>query len=115
MTPQETRNLMLRDREHWQIPFMDFVDHFRRTKGQTQLPLLPPADEKFDALIASSIEYLCNEINCSPPDWIFDIPACREPWFVAGIENLKAITIVESPVWFRTRKIFVLENFLKRV
>jgi hypothetical protein len=32
-----------------------------------------------------------------------------------GIENLKAITLVESPLRFRIRKIFVLDNFLRRV
>jgi hypothetical protein len=31
------------------------------------------------------------------------------------MENLKAIALVESPLRFRIRKIFVLENFLNRV
>jgi hypothetical protein len=43
------------------------------------------------------------------------VPACRKPWFVAGMENLKAIAVAESPLRFRIRKIFVLENFLSRV
>jgi hypothetical protein len=43
------------------------------------------------------------------------IPAYKDPWFVSGMENLKAITLVESPLHFRRRKIFVLGNFLSRV
>jgi hypothetical protein len=43
------------------------------------------------------------------------VPGLEEPWFVTGIENLKAMAIVESPVFFRRRLIFVLENFLSRV
>lgn len=39
----------------------------------------------------------------------------QPPWFVAGMENLKAIALAESPLRFRLRKIFVLENFLSRV
>jgi hypothetical protein len=49
------------------------------------------------------------------PQWTWDIPSCKEPWFVSGVENLKAIALAESPVFFRRRKIFVLENFLQRV
>ena len=39
----------------------------------------------------------------------------RQGFIVGEIERLKAISIVESPVRFRIRKIFVLENFLSRV
>jgi hypothetical protein len=68
-----------------------------------------------DALLASTAEALCDELGLAPPSWLSEIPACVEPYFVAGLENLKAITIVESPLRFRIRKIFVLENFLSRV
>lgn len=37
------------------------------------------------------------------------------PWFVSGMENLKAIASAESPLSFRWRKIFVMEIFLSRV
>jgi hypothetical protein len=43
------------------------------------------------------------------------VPAPHDPWFVSGMESLKAIALVESPLPFRLRKIFVLENFLSRV
>ncbi|HEY84127.1 MAG TPA: hypothetical protein G4N96_03305, partial [Chloroflexi bacterium] len=59
-------------------------------------------------------EYLCAELGLEPPEWLSTVPASPEPWFVSGLENLKAITLVETPVWFRARKIFVLENFLSR-
>ena len=68
-----------------------------------------------DALLASTAESLCDESGIEPPDWIAGIPACSHPFFVSGIENLKAIAIVESPLRFRIRKIFVMENFLSRV
>jgi hypothetical protein len=116
MTPSETKSRMLQNPEFWFIPFMDFVDEFRRDKNHdTLLQPLTPDNERFDALLASTIEYLCNEGKTEPPQWVYTIPGCRDPWFVSGMENLKAIAIAESPVWFRTRKIFVLENFLSRV
>ena len=49
------------------------------------------------------------------PEWTSKIPACQDPFFVSGIENLKAIALAESPLVYRIRKIFVLENFLERI
>jgi hypothetical protein len=39
----------------------------------------------------------------------------RDPWFMSGMENLKAISLIESLFPFRLRKLFALENFLVRV
>ena len=72
-------------------------------------------DRRFDALLASTIEYLCDEMRLEAPAWVWAVPSLKEPWFLSGMESLKAIAIVESPVFFRRRKIFVLENFLYRV
>jgi hypothetical protein len=116
MTSSETKELMLKNPKFWLVPFMDFVDEFRQKRNTfSLLKPITPDNEQFDALLASTIEYLCNEVNNLPPAWVYDIPACHEPWFVSGVENLKAIAIAESPVWFRRRKIFVLANFLQRV
>ena len=107
---------MQKDAENWEIPFMDFVDDFRRYPASHCIAT--PANsinEKFDALIASMVEYLCHEQGIEVPSWVLRVPACQKPWFVSGVENLKAITLVESPLEFRIRKIFVLDNFLSRV
>ena len=115
MNIRELEEVMARDPAHWQIPFMDFVDEFRRTKPSvSQQEPLNGLDERFDALLASTVEYLCAEQGADIPAWVWKVPACRAPWFVSGVENLKAIALVESPVYFRRRKIFVLENFLDR-
>lgn len=116
MTIRETKRQIEHDREYWLIPFMEFVDDFRRDRDPSwiQQPF-ELTDERIDAMLASTIEYLCDELQVNPPDWVWEVPSCRDPWFVSGIENLKAIAIVESPVYFRRRKIFVLENFLERV
>ena len=115
-TIQETKRAILDSGENWRIPFMEFVDDFRRTRDLSLIEKpFALSDKRIDALLASTIEYLCNEMNIEPPDWVWEVPSCKKPWFVSGIENLKAISIVESPAYFRRRKIFVLENFLSRV
>jgi len=101
---------------HWRVWLMDFVDDFRYYKKAEMIAEpFSLSDEKQDALLASTIEYLCDELNVETPEWLSEISPCDEPYFVSGIENLKATAIVESPLRFRIRKIFVLENFLSRV
>jgi hypothetical protein len=104
------------DPKTWRIHLMNFVDEFRVRGDRAMLAdMFPLSNERFDALLASTAEYLCDEQQIEPPAWLASIPACHQPWFVAGVENLKAIALAESPLRFRIRKIFVLENFLSRV
>ncbi len=116
MTVKDLKLHIRKDPGNWQVYLMDFVDDFRYYRDSAMIATPCKAtDNKLDGLIASTIEYLCDELKMKVPEWVLRVPPSREPWFVSGIENLKAITIVESPVYFRRRKIFVLENFLTRV
>lgn len=116
ITLAETKQKIEQNPEYWIIHLMDFVDDFRYYRREAALTQpFELNDRKMDALLASTSEYLCAELDIDPPQWIQDVPAVPEPWFVSGLEDLKAITLVETPVWFRVRKIFVLENFLSRV
>lgn len=115
-TIKQTKEFIKNDQKNWRIYLMDFVDDFRFYRdAQMIAEPFELDDERIDALLASSVEYLCSEMKIPPPEWTIAVPAPRHPWFVSGIENLKAIAIVESPLAFRIRKIFVLENFLSRV
>lgn len=107
---------MERDRKWWKIPLMDFVDDFRYHKDPAAIAdPFGLSDERKDAVLASVIETLCDELDIAIPSWLSKVPACREPYFMSHMENLKAISLVETPVRFRLRKIFVLENVLHRV
>ena len=115
-TLKETRQKIEGDPQWWCIHLMNFVDDFRYHK--TLRAVSEPfelSDVRMDALLASTTEALCDELSLVPPAWLEKIPACDEPWFVGDLQRLKAISIVESPLRFRMRKIFVLENFLNRV
>jgi len=115
ITLRETREKIESDPQYWLIHLMDFVDDFRRHRdGRAVEDAFPLSTERFDALLASTAEYLCKELGLPAPDWLQAVPAIRDPWFVSGLESLKAIAFVESPLQFRIRKIFVLENFLNR-
>ncbi len=102
--------------DSWKTHLFDFVDAFRSTRKEALVQEGPVTelDPRLRALCASVTEALCHETGVPPPAWCTGIPALRSPWFVAGIENLKAMALVESPAWFRARGIFVLGNFLER-
>lgn len=99
------------------IPFLDSVDESRRTKSVESLHklLLKSRKTKERALLNATAKYLCSELKIWVPDWASQFMWLKHPWFVSGIENLKATAIVESPVEFRANNIFVLRNFLSRV
>lgn len=116
LTLKETRQKIEGDPRWWCIHLMNFVDDFRRHKNLSAVSEpFAVGDVRMDALLASTTEALCDEVSLIPPAWLEKIPACDEPWFVGDLQRLKAISIVESPLRFRMRKIFVLENFLSRV
>jgi hypothetical protein len=115
LTIEETKRAMIEFGGQWYVPFMDFVDEFRRSRDLRLVGTPWPLDHPcYDALLASTIEYLCDEQGLEPPAWVWEVPSPRDPWFVSGLENLKATALVQSPAHFRRRKIFVLENFLDR-
>jgi hypothetical protein len=115
-TLREVKEQIGADPKNWRVYLMDFVDDFRYYKDPRMIAEpFELSDERTDALLASTAEALCDELGLKAPEWLANVPACRDPYFVSGLENLKAISIVESPVRFRIRKIFVLENFLSRV
>jgi len=116
ITLDQVREQIKSDPKHWRIYLMDFVDDFRYHRDpRTVAEPFALAGDRMDALLASTAEALCDELGIDAPEWLSRVPPCSEPYFVSGFENLKAISIVESPLRFRRRKIFVLENFLSRV
>lgn len=101
----------------WKIHYFNFVDAFRKSR---RVELIREAPHKnlspeLLALIASITRELCLETRVSVPDWANRRYTLSKPWFVSGMESLKAFALVESPASFRSNNIFVLENFLSRV
>lgn len=100
----------------WPLHLFNFVDAFRSTVNEDLVHAAPveALDTRTKALLASTVETLCSDLRISIPEWCDGIRGLAEPWFVAGIESLKPMALVESPVRFRKRNIFVLGNFMDR-
>ncbi len=116
LTANETYSLIKADSACWSIYLMDFVDDFRRERCSSLVhdKITFDKDCRFAAILAATVDYLCHELEMGTPMWCSTVAPLSKPWFVSGIEAIKAITIVESPAEFKARNIFVLENFLDR-
>ena len=102
--------------DSWKTHLFDFVDEFRRT-ADARLVLLPPpasSDQRIVALISSVVRALCEELGMSAPAWASRRHFLATPWFVSGMNSLKASALLEAPLHFRANNIFVHENFLAR-
>ncbi len=102
--------------DSWKIHLMDMVDEFRRTLDP-RLFILPPehsCPSKLKALIAATVLELCYEAQINFPECPKLTKALDRPWFLSGMESLKASALIETPYTFRSKNIFVHENFLKR-
>ena len=111
-----SERILLEGENSWKIWLFEFVDAFRKYKDPKYISA-PPVQNlsvRITALIASVVETLCEELELNIPMWCCSALPLKEPWFVSGVENLKASAIMESPLHFRKRNIFVLENFLSR-
>ncbi len=102
--------------DSWKTHLFDFVDEFRRTADGRLVILPPPSsfDRRITALIASTVRSLCEELEISTPRWATLRYFIATPWFVSGMNSLKASALVESPLHFRANNIFVHSNFLSR-
>ena len=100
----------------WKGELFNFVDRFREDPRRERIESSPAPglSPKIRALLASTVESLCVAAKAAIPEWCDAVPPLADPWFVSGMESLKASALAESPVFFRKRNIFVLENFLER-
>lgn len=105
--------------EEW-LRIAEFVDRFRGADEKKRMELMraPPADSG-DAVIgaywAATVESLCMERGIAPPAWVNERRFfLKTPFFAGGMEFLKALLLIESPVPFRRRNIFVSSNALSR-
>jgi hypothetical protein len=126
-----SRNFLMQTREAIQqqsrhdpknkmVYIMDFVQDFRREPSAAAIAKILPTTPEESALLAAVVETLCIETRDTAtsiplPEWVRRSEPLKTPYFVSGIENLKAIALVESPVPFPRRNVFVLSNFLVRV
>jgi hypothetical protein len=76
----------------------------------------PTGDARVDTALAGLAEHLARHDGWTPPLWVFDESRYATPWwFVSGVRSWHAAALVESPLAFRKRGVFLTESALERV
>lgn len=99
------------------VSFFNAVDSDRKSKSFSELKKLYSKSRRTRerALLNATARALANEMHLNYPWWARNNIFLKTPYFVSGVENLKATAIQESGIEFKKNNIFVLGNFLERV
>jgi hypothetical protein len=97
----------------------EFLDEFYPADSARKARMIADRPDQVgtvhDAYLGAVAEHLARRFNLPIPEWV-DEPQrfLDNPFFAGGFEDLKAILLVESPLAFRRRQIFVSANALSR-
>ena len=109
--------------ESFDLCLADFLDNFKATLSEAALSPVPDLLEPRlgergrvqDAYLGATAEHLAQANNFGIPGWAMtEARRLRRPWFASQLAALRAVLILESPVAFRSRNLFVSENALNR-
>jgi len=97
----------------------EFLDEFYGGSLDTRARAIAAAPARIapihDAYLAAVAEHLALRFGLPVPQWVEEPDRfLAKPFFAGGLESLKAILLVESPLAFRRRQIFVSANALSR-
>ena len=107
-------------RKLFSIRIANFADEFRRASNHQKIRMVEKPALHFkkrihNSYFAACVESLCLEYHIPIPSWVQNEQYfLKTPFFAGGMESLKAFLLVESPLPFRRRNIFVSENALSR-
>lgn len=109
----------------WRYPLLQLLDDYTSAVAQLgvdtgasmweRAPSLT-GEPRVDATIAGMAEHLARRDGWTAPGWVAD-PA-RETaqwWFVTDLEGMHPMALVESPLSFRKRGVFITRDALVRV
>ena len=97
----------------------EFLDAWQTLDRAEREAALAPEPRRLDAIkdayLAALAEHLALSHRLATPGWTEQPDRfLSEPFFAGGLESLKAILLVESPLAFRRRLIFISADGLSR-
>ena len=101
----------------------NFLDEFKASPGAAALAAAPELlaarlgerGHVQDAYLGATAEHLACANGWPVPAWAMaEERKLHRPWFASKLAALRAVLILESPVAFRSRNLFVSENALAR-
>lgn len=97
------------------ILFRDFLHEFNYNPTEDRLNEEPLIIDKIkNAFLAATAEQLAYQNDFNIPEWVYkEKYFLDEPFFAISSQGFKPLLIMESPVPFRKRNIFITKNALK--
>ena len=95
----------------------NFLDDFKRNPSPSILQEYPEnIDNKIDVFIAATAEQLAINYGLEIPKWVYNKRYfLKEPFFPSGLNgDYRFFALIESPLAFSARQIFVTKNVLDR-
>ena len=65
--------------------------------------------------VIAMIAHRAKQLNLSPPDWIKTYPVLSEPYFGTTLKNLRLHLLINSPIAFKQRNIYIDSTIGDRV
>ena len=101
------------------LMFGTFLDRFYAEKDVNLLkeePLWDDIPKEIQSFVSSSVDYLSNSINEKTPTWAMNKKyELKEPFFPSDLKgDIRAVMLIESPIEYKVRNIYVLGNVLTR-
>jgi len=102
------------------LMFGTFLDRFYANKDVKMIEEEPfeniNVSKEIRAFVSASVDYLSNSIEAVTPAWTKKKEAkLEEPFFPSNLKGeIRAVMLIESPIEFKTRNIYVLGNVLSR-
>ncbi len=124
LTIAEVLKLTHAKREMFGIFFATFLDYFYRAGLKQRFLMVKEEPVKYEnisigkyAYIAGSVENLCRKYEVEFPKWVYkDKYFLKEPYFSLNAKGmLRVVLVIESPIEYRMRNVFVNDNTLTRV
>ena len=124
LTVANVLKLTHENREMFGIFFSTFLDDFYRADLEQRFLMVREEPVKYDniaiekyAYTAGSVDNLCRSYGVEFPKWIYKNKYfLKEPYFSLDAKGMfRVVLLVESPIEYRMRNVFVTENTLMRV
>lgn len=106
------------DPEHFQLHINGFIDDLRRVPVENVRGLLlpgPAAEGQLPGLVAAIASAICRERGVETPEWV-GRTGSPTPFFLLPARSfaMRVRLMIESPLPFKIRRVFVPENYLSR-
>lgn len=113
----------IRSGETSSVAVGEFLDAYYASRDAQMLAKQPPSvhlpdlrkTQVINAYLSAVAESLAYTDQREPPSWVREKQYFLEsPWFATNIPGLRILLLMESPVFFRRRNLFVSRNALSR-